>query len=59
MRIYIFSNETGRRIDCYDGADNSDCEEWAAAHYGSNDYSWGYTDGSISTGDTRRARNLE
>jgi hypothetical protein len=49
MRIYIFDNETGKRIDYYDGADNRDCEAWACAHYDINDYSWGYTDGEMPT----------
>ncbi|HUY01735.1 MAG TPA: hypothetical protein VMV33_00485 [Rhodocyclaceae bacterium] len=43
--IYIRSNETGRDVDSFTGADNDECEAWALENYAINDYSWGYTRG--------------
>lgn len=41
--IYIYSNETGERVDTINGADNVECERIANDTWGSNDYYWSYT----------------
>ena len=42
MTIYIYSNETGKRIASHAADTNQACEVWADENYGSNDYHWSY-----------------
>jgi hypothetical protein len=48
ITIHIYSNETGEKIASYTGTSESECEEWADKHYGSNDYHYSYLDVPIS-----------
>ncbi len=48
MKIYIYSNETGRQVASIEGRDNAECERLAAEQWGSNDYHWSYNDVPVS-----------
>ena len=48
MKIYVYSNETGRQVDGIEGGDNAECERLAGDKWGSNDYHWSYTDRPVS-----------
>ena len=43
MTIYIIDNETGDTVDAIEGANNAECERLADEKWGSNDYTWTYT----------------
>ena len=43
MKLYIYSNETNEHVATITGATNTACEEKAEETYGSNDYSWTYS----------------
>ena len=43
MTIYIYSRETDALVGQFRAETNKQCEDWAEAMFGSNDYSWTYT----------------
>jgi hypothetical protein len=48
MRIYIYSNETGKQVASHKAADNAACEQWADENWGSNDFHYSYVDAAVS-----------
>lgn len=48
MKIYIYSNETGKQVDAIEGADNDECENLASEKWDSNEYHYSYCDVPVS-----------
>ena len=48
MTIYIYSNETGKKVGSHTAASNAACEAWADENYSSNDHHWSYCNQPVS-----------
>ena len=47
LTIYIYSTETDALVGEHSAATNAECEVWADAEFGSNDYYWVYTKSDV------------